>query len=203
MKNIYSATYSAFNAKRGMHNTICGFPCKLKILQCVCSYLPQDLRLFFSFYLGRSTNRMDSKENLLGVAHMKGQCRSLITSRCAHSGLIISEMRCVSQGLLTLILSGQRSSILEALEVQAALGHGRWSREGKELSQTGVDLIPPRCCGWWDAGGCRPRHAHLCLSLLSEPCPGHADWVPQSGLGHLHSSVAPRPRMCSHTQLAL
>ncbi|KAJ8795443.1 hypothetical protein J1605_018273 [Eschrichtius robustus] len=50
---------------------------------------------------------------------------------------------------------GQCSSILEALEVQAASRHGRWSREGKELSQTGVDLIPPRCCGWehppWDS----------------------------------------------------
>ena len=83
---------------------------------------------------------------------MKDQRRNLITSRYVNSGLIISEMRCASQALLTIILNGQRTSILELLEMQATLEQGWWSREGKELFQTGLDLIPLRCCDQGDGG---------------------------------------------------
>ena len=61
-------------------------------------------------------------------------------------------MRCASKALLTIILNGQCTSILELLEMQVTSGQGWGSREGQELSQTGVDLIPLRCCDQGDGG---------------------------------------------------
>lgn len=154
-------------------------------MQYVCSHLPQDPRLCFSFYLERHANGADRKENFLIVTHMKGERRNLITSRYVNSGLIISEMRCASQALLTIILNAQRTSILELLEMQATLEQGWWSREGMELFQTGVDLILLRCCDQGDGG------MLTCACHYSVINPGRADWVPHPGLGQLHSHVSP------------